>query len=99
MATFLLIHGGGYVSQHWSRLRQELERLGHQTVAPDVPMDDVGAGAGDWSDVALDAIDGTPPEEVVVVGHSLAGLCLPVIGSRGSFRRMVFVCAIVPMPG
>jgi pimeloyl-ACP methyl ester carboxylesterase len=99
MATFLLIHGGMHVGWHWSLLRPELEGLGHRTVAPDVPMNEVGAGASVWADVALAAIDDAPPEDVVVVGHSYAGLCLPVIGSRVPVRRLVFLCANVPVPG
>ena len=45
------------------------------------------------------ALDDIPPEDVVVFGHSVAGLCLPVIGARGPFRRIVFLCAVVPSPG
>jgi pimeloyl-ACP methyl ester carboxylesterase len=35
----------------------------------------------------------------VVVAHSYAGLALPVIAARAAFRRMVFLCANVPVPG
>jgi hypothetical protein len=74
----------------------ELEALGHQCSAPDLPLDDPH-GASDWADAVIASI----PHDVspVVVGHSLAGLCLPVIASRIAVNRLVFLCAMVPIPG
>jgi pimeloyl-ACP methyl ester carboxylesterase len=96
----VLVHGGAHCSWHWHLLRPLLERLGHETIAPDVPMDDPSAGAGDWARVIEDAIaDAGHPDDIVLVGHSLAGLALPIVGSRVRLRRMVFLCANVPMPG
>ena len=99
MATFMLIHGGGHRGWHWNLLRPELERLGHETLAPDVPMEDPSVGTAVWADVVLAALGDRPLQDVVLVGHSYAGLGLPVIAARGPFRRMVFVCANVPVPG
>ena len=47
---------------------------------------------------AIEATAGAD-EDVVVVGHSMAGLCLPVIASMCAVRRMVFLAAQVPVPG
>lgn len=99
MTTFALVHGGGHRDWHWNLLRPALERLGHETIASNVPMNDPDAGAGDWADVVVKALAGTAEDDVIVVGHSLAGLALPVIGSRMKPRRMVFLCANVPVPG
>jgi hypothetical protein len=77
-----------------------LERLGHKTIAPDVPMDDPSAGAGDWAVVIVKAIaDAGERDDVVLVGHSLAGLALPLVAADVPVRRMVFLCANVPVPG
>jgi pimeloyl-ACP methyl ester carboxylesterase len=79
----------------------ELEARGHRTVAPDLPFEDETAGAEAWSQTVVAAIESTAgaDENVVVVGHSMAGLCLPVIASRCAVRRMVFLAAQVPVPG
>jgi pimeloyl-ACP methyl ester carboxylesterase len=67
---------------------------------PDVPMDVVGLGATEWADVVVDAITRTGDEgDVILVGHSLAGLVLPVIAVKTPIQRMVFLCALVPTPG
>jgi pimeloyl-ACP methyl ester carboxylesterase len=44
MSTFALIHGGGDVGWYWHLVEAELRRLGHDTVAPDLPCDDDTAG-------------------------------------------------------
>jgi pimeloyl-ACP methyl ester carboxylesterase len=100
ISTFVLIHGGGHKAKHWELLRPILEQAGHRTIAPDVPMDVVGLGATEWADVVVDAITRTGDEgDVILVGHSLAGLVLPVIAVKTPIQRMVFLCALVPTPG
>ena len=99
MTTFVLLHGGGHRGWHWNRLAPELARLGHDMIAPDMPMDNQACGAADWADVVLDAVGDPPAEDLVVVGHSLAGLTLPIVAARLRPRRMVFLCANVPTPG
>src|SRR5271165_268945 len=100
MAAFVLVHGGGHRSWHWHLLRPVLEQLGHDTITPDVPMDDASAGASDWADVIVEAIaDVGHRDDVLLVGHSLAGLAVPIVGARVRLRRMVFLCANVPLPG
>jgi hypothetical protein len=100
VSTFVLVHGGAHQSWHWHRVRPFLEELGHDTIAPDVPMDDPAAGAGDWADVIVEAIGRAGDrDDLVLVGHSLAGLAIPIVASRVALRRMVFLCANVPVPG
>jgi pimeloyl-ACP methyl ester carboxylesterase len=99
MAIFALLHGGGHRGWHWHLVRPLLERHGHHVIAPDVPMDDPTKGAANWADVVIDALEGSDEDNVVIVGHSFAGLALPVIASRTAVCRMVFLCANVPMPG
>jgi predicted alpha/beta hydrolase family esterase len=36
---------------------------------------------------------------VVLVGHSLGGLTVPVVASERSVREMVMLCAVVPVAG
>jgi pimeloyl-ACP methyl ester carboxylesterase len=37
--------------------------------------------------------------DVVVVGHSLGGLTIPLVAARRPVRALVFVCALMPVPG
>jgi pimeloyl-ACP methyl ester carboxylesterase len=63
-------------------------------------MDVVGAGAGDWAEVVVKAIaEAGSPDDVVLVGHSLAGQAVPVVASSTLVQRMVFLCANVPAIG
>jgi pimeloyl-ACP methyl ester carboxylesterase len=100
MALFALIHGGGHGGWCWEQLVPELEARGHATVTPDLPFEDDTAGARAWADVVVQAIDGVAPaDDVVVVGHSMGGLCVPVVASLRPVQRMVFLGALVPAVG
>src|SRR5581483_545232 len=64
----------------WNELRPHLERRGHGVIAPELPCDDPKAGFDDYADAVIDAI-GTA-YDVVLVGHSLAGLTITVVAAR-----------------
>jgi alpha-beta hydrolase superfamily lysophospholipase len=99
MTTFVLIHGGRHGGWCWELVVPELARLGHDAVCPDLPIEDDGADLTDWSDAVLDAIPERAGDEIVLVGHSLAGLVLPVVAERREVRRMIFLGALVPALG
>jgi pimeloyl-ACP methyl ester carboxylesterase len=98
VSTFILIHGGGHRGWHWHLVEEELRRRGHTTVAPDVPMSDPDVGAAEWAAVAARTVEDSD-DDVIAVGHSYAGLMLPVLACIRPLRRMVFVAANVPDPG
>jgi pimeloyl-ACP methyl ester carboxylesterase len=95
--TFVLVHGGNHQARHWENFGPILTARGHSVVAPDVPMAEVDAGIREWADAVVDALGHA--DDVVLVGHSLAGLLLPVVAARVPVRRMVFLCGLVPTPG
>ncbi|OAN36884.1 alpha/beta hydrolase [Mycolicibacterium iranicum] len=106
MTVFVLLHGGMHSASCWSAVEDELRRDGHHTAAPDLPIDDDSAGALEWARVAAAALDaaiddaaGEPRDDVVAVAHSISGLCLPVLATLRSVRRMVFVAGLLPVPG
>ncbi|MDX1873904.1 alpha/beta hydrolase [Mycolicibacterium sp. 120266] len=103
MTTFVLVHGGLHRPSCWDAVAVELVGRGHAVIVPDVPMDQEGAGAQEWAAAVVAAIDevagSRPRADIVVVGHSIAGLCVPVVASLRSVRQMVFVGALLPMPG
>lgn len=102
MTVFALLHGGLHYCSCWDAVIAELARPGHRVVAPDLPVDDDSAGALTWARVAIDAIerevDGAS-EDVVVVAHSISGLCAPVIATVYPVCHMVFVGGLLPVPG
>jgi pimeloyl-ACP methyl ester carboxylesterase len=98
--TFVLIHGGINRSWHWRLVQSRLEGMGHRTIAPDLPMDDNGAGVEVWSDVVSAAMSAARVgDEAIIVGHSMGGLLLPVLASRTRVGHLVFLAGNVPLPG
>lgn len=102
MTLFALLHGGMHRGSCWDMVCDELHRLGHRTVAPDLPVEVDEVGAGEWAQVAAEAIDravGLADRNVIAVGHSISGLILPVVATIRPVRRMVFVAGLLPVPG
>jgi pimeloyl-ACP methyl ester carboxylesterase len=101
VAHFLLIHGACHGGWCWERVVAELHAAGHQVSAPDLPCDDATAGLGDYADVAVGALGdaaGDPAADIVVVGHSLGALVVPLVATRMPVRRMVMLAGIVGAP-
>ena len=76
----------------------ELESLGHRAIAPELPSDDPDASLHDYASVVVDSLEGVEGD-VVVVGHSLAGLTIPLVPERRPVTALVFLAAFVPRPG
>lgn len=98
MTTFVLVHGGSHGSWCWDKVRPLLEEQGFAVVTPDLPMDDAGRGASEWAEIVVDELSAVT-DDVILVGHSLSGLALPVIATRRPVARMIFLGAMVPLPG
>lgn len=96
-----LVHGSYHGAWCWDFLRPELERLGHRVATLDLPISDPSRGAADYATVVAAAIDGSfgPDSVPVVVGHSMAGLVIPIVAARRPVRRLVFLAALLPVPG
>ena len=97
MTTFCLVHGAWHGGWCWERLAPELEARGGHVVAPDLPCEDVEAGTlglrGRGRRGAREA------DDVVLVGHSLGGVTIPLVAARRPVRALVYLCAFVPTPG
>ncbi|MCX4094727.1 alpha/beta fold hydrolase [Nocardia sp. alder85J] len=108
MSTFLLVHGAWHSGRVWERLAPLLESAGHRVLAPSL------TGYGDKAhllgpEVGLDThvddivtlIEREDAGEVVLVGHSYAGLVISSVANRvpGRIAHLVYLDAMVPEDG
>jgi pimeloyl-ACP methyl ester carboxylesterase len=96
MAIFTLVPGAGGVAWYWHRVVPLLEQAKHEAIAVDLPGDDVQAGLSVYAQRVLEAI-GT--REVILVAQSLAGFTAPLVCAKARVRVLVFVNAMIPVPG
>ena len=92
-----LVHGSYHGKWCWDLLTPELERLGHRVIAMDLPVSDPWVGAGEYAAAVADALD--PDSEPVLVGHSMAGLIIPLVAARRPVRSLVYLAAFLPSFG
>ena len=106
MSTFLLVHGAWHSGECWDRVVPLLESAGHRVLAPSL------TGAGDKAhllgpgvglDTHVDDIAALLADEhdVVLVGHSYAGLVIASVAHRlpGRLAHLVYLDAMVPEDG
>jgi pimeloyl-ACP methyl ester carboxylesterase len=100
----LLVHGGGCTKECWALMLPCVER---DVVAVDLPGrgdrpgDLAKIGIADFVDAVVDDIVTRDLHDVVLVGHSLAGLTIPQVAGRVAerIRALVFVSCTVPREG
>ena len=98
MTGFALVHGAWYGAWSMEPLAAALVERGHEAISIELPGDDESAGFAEYVEVILDAMPAAG-HEAVLVGHSLTGLTVPLVAARRPLRRLVFLCAMVPVPG
>lgn len=100
MTTFALVHGAWHRAGCWDATAAHLRVAGHDAVAVDLPIDNPAAGLVDYAATVLESLAHVPASaEVVVVGHSLGGLTIPLVAAARPVHELVFLCAFVPLPG
>ena len=98
MATIALVHGACHGAWCWDRLTPELVARGHEVITMDLPGDDGSATFDDYADVVCEAVSNTD-DELILVGHSMGGQTIPLVAARRPVRRLVYLCALIPIPG
>jgi len=93
----VLVHGAYHGAWCWDFLTPELERFGHRVTTVDLPISDPTLGALDYASAIEDALD--PGRDPMLVGHSMAGLVIPLVAARRPIRKLVFLAAMLPSPG
>jgi len=99
MTTFVLIPGAGGAAWYWHRVVPLLEQAGHEALAVDLPGDDEQAGLRAYADLVLGAMGSR--ENVTLVAQSLGGFTAALVCARAPerIRTLVFVNAMIPLPG
>jgi pimeloyl-ACP methyl ester carboxylesterase len=97
MAVFVLVHGAFHGAWCWDHLTPHLAALGHECIAVDLPCEDPEAGAVAYALHVSMALGNT--NGAILVGHSLGGLTIPLVATDRRVRRLVYLCAAVPIPG
>ena len=102
---FVLIHGASCTARCWDRLLPLLE---HETLALDLAGRGVhadiaskGVSLGDFAALARDDVLSRGLDDIVLVGHSLAGVVLPRVIELlpELIRHVVLVSALAPPHG
>jgi pimeloyl-ACP methyl ester carboxylesterase len=108
MATFLLVHGAWHSGRSWDRVVPLLESAGHQVLAPSLTgygdrahLLGPGVGLGTHIDDVAGLIEDERLDEVVLVGHSYAGMVISGAAHQVPERiaHLVFLDAMVPDDG
>lgn len=95
---FVLVHGAYHGAWCWDKLRKELHAAGHTSTAMDLPCEDPDAGVERYADEVLASMP-KKKEGVVLVGHSMAGLTVPIVAGRTRTVMAIYLCALLPVPG
>lgn len=110
MPGLVLIHGGGHAADCWDLTVDEIQALepNVDVLAVDLPgrrgkPGDLRADTiADWVDSVVRDIEHAGLTDVVIAGHSMAGLTMPGVTTAlgvGRVRELVFVAAMVPPEG
>jgi len=108
--ALVLVHGGAHSADCWDLTIDELRRQAPQLPVLAVDMPGHGATPGDLTTVAIadcvrsavEQIEDAGLREVIIVGHSLAGLTVPgMVAKLGSsrVREMILAAACLPVQG
>jgi pimeloyl-ACP methyl ester carboxylesterase len=64
----------------------------------DLPIENASATLSQFTDAVIQALPKTD-DDIVVVGHSMAGTIIPLVAEVVKVRQLVFVAALIPYPG
>jgi pimeloyl-ACP methyl ester carboxylesterase len=90
MTTFVLVHGAWHGPWAWDRVVPLLHAAGARTRTPDLSaVEDVGLH--DHAEIVTAALDAVPDDDVVLVGHSYAGLVVREAADARPVRHVVLL--------
>jgi pimeloyl-ACP methyl ester carboxylesterase len=93
----VLIHGADDSGWYWHLVEDELRGLGHDTVAPDLPVER-SPTLVECADAVVRAAE-TSSSPVAVVAQSFGSFVGPLVAERLPTQVLVLVAGMVPAPG
>jgi pimeloyl-ACP methyl ester carboxylesterase len=97
--TFVLIPGAGADPRVYGATIGALRRLGHDGIAPPLPLDDADATPSDHADAILAALPDPLPDSLVVVGQSLGAYSATIAAARLRPSRLILLAPMIPARG
>jgi len=103
LATFVLVPGAGIDPRVYGRMIDELRELGHEGLAPPLPLDDPDAGPSAHARAIVGAVRASlgegRPDRLVVVGQSLGAFAASLAAADLAADLLVLVAPMIPAPG
>lgn len=97
MSIFCFIHGSTQGPKGWELLVTELTVRGHECICVDLPTDQPDSSATAYASVIGRVLQKSRGS--IVVAHSASGLFLPLIPEYAEVAKLVYLAAVIPMPG
>ena len=97
MTTFLLIPGAGTDPAVFAATIDALRELGHDGIAPPLPLEDNDASPSDHAAAVVEAAPDR--DDLVVVAQSLGAFAGPIAAERLGAAGIVLVAPMIPAPG
>jgi pimeloyl-ACP methyl ester carboxylesterase len=97
--TFVLIPGAGADPRVYGATIAALRELGHEGIAPPLPLDDPDATPSDNAAAVIAALPEPPPASLVVVGQSLGAYAGTIVAARLQPARLILLAPMIPAPG
>ncbi|HEX3433216.1 MAG TPA: alpha/beta hydrolase [Solirubrobacteraceae bacterium] len=95
--TFVLIPGAGIGPRVYGATIEALHELGHEAIAPALPLDDARATPSDHAD----AVAAAAPRDskLTVVAQSLGAFAGPLVAARVPVAQLILLAPMIPRPG
>jgi pimeloyl-ACP methyl ester carboxylesterase len=97
VATFVLIPGAGADPRVYRATIEALGALGHDAIAPSLPLEDEEATPSDHADAVAEAAPRAG--ELVVVAQSLGAFAGPLVATRVPVTHLILLAPMIPAPG
>jgi pimeloyl-ACP methyl ester carboxylesterase len=97
VADFVLIPGAGADPRVYDATIEALRGLGHDGIAPALPLEDQSATPSDHADAVAAAVP--RDSEPIVVAQSLGAFAGPLVATRVPVARLILLAPMIPKPG